>query len=380
MFALGEGKTSGVAMPPRSPIDAAGQAADRTRPGMTMPAADPGHEGFHHLAFLYRSGQEYLATLLAFARAGIARSEPVFVAVPGPAGELLRDRLAPGAGQVIFADMARMGLNPARIIPAVRAFIDAHPGRRVRYIGEPAWPGRSADELRETARHEALINSAFRDARATILCPYDTTALAPPVIADAWRTHPVILRQGREEVSPEYAGPGGVPPDCDAPLPAPPARAAWLRYTANLRSLRDLVASHAAQAGLTSGRGADLALAVSEIAANTLRHTRDGGTLAVWRTPDSLICQLHDQGRITDPLASARRSTCSAARDSGSSTRSATSSNCAPAGPGPPSGCRCACIRPSGPAQRASEAQGHPRHAQPRPPAPSAKANSDAAV
>ena len=98
-----------------------------------------------------------------------------------------------------------------------------------------------------------------------------------------------------------------MPPDCDAPLPAPPARAAWLRYTANLRSIRDLVASHAAQAGLTSGRGADLVLAVSEIAANTLRHTRDGGTLAVWRTPDSLICQLHDQGRITDPLAGQRR-------------------------------------------------------------------------
>jgi anti-sigma regulatory factor (Ser/Thr protein kinase) len=314
VFALGEGKTSGVAMPRRSPIDAAGQAADRTRPGMTMPAAHPGHEGFHHLAFLYRSSQEYLATLLAFARGGLARGEPVFIAVPGPAGEDLRDRLAPGAGhlapgagQVIFADMARMGLNPARIIPAVRAFIDAHPGRRVRYIGEPAWPGRSADELRETARHEALINSAFRDAPATILCPYDTTALASPVIADAWRTHPVILRQGREEVSPEYPGPGGVPPDCDAPLPAPPARAAWLRYTANLRAIRDLVASHAAQAGLTSGRGADLVLAVSEIAANTLRHTRDGGTLHVWRTPDSLICQLHDQGRITDPLAGRRR-------------------------------------------------------------------------
>jgi len=301
-------------MPRLSPVDAAGQAADRTRPGMTMPAAHPGHEGFHHLAFLYRSGQEYLATLLAFARAGLARSEPVFIAVPGPAGELLRDRLAPGAGhlapgagQVIFADMARMGLNPARIIPAVRAFIDAHPGRRVRYIGEPAWPGRSADELRETARHEALINSAFRDAPATILCPYDTTALASSVIADARRTHPVILRQGREEVSPEYPGPGGLPPDCDSPLPEPPARAAWLRYTANLRSIRDLVASHAAQAGLTSGRGADLVLAVSEIAANTLRHTRDGGTLHIWRTPDSLICQLHDQGRITDPLAGRRR-------------------------------------------------------------------------
>ena len=47
-------------------------------------------------------------------------------------------------------------------------------------------------------------------------------------------------------------------------------------------------------------------LAVSEVAANTLRHTRAGGMLHVWRTRDSLICQLDDQGRITDPLAGRR--------------------------------------------------------------------------
>src|ERR1700683_3849255 len=125
------------------------QPARPAPPDVTMPDTNLADEGFHHLALFYHSSQEYLATLLAFVNTGLARAEPVFVAVPGPAGELLRDRLTPGSGQVAFADMARMGLNPARIIPTVRAFIDAHPGRRVRYIGEPAWPSRSADELRE---------------------------------------------------------------------------------------------------------------------------------------------------------------------------------------------------------------------------------------
>jgi anti-sigma regulatory factor (Ser/Thr protein kinase) len=272
-----------------------------------MPDAKLADEGFHHLALLYRSSQEYLSTLLAFVRTGLACAEPVFVAVRGPAGELLRDRLAPASGQVVFADMARMGLNPARIIPAVRAFVDAHPGRRVRYIGEPAWPARSADELRETARNEALINPAFRDAPATILCPYDARALASSVIADARRTHPVLLRQGERQASPEYQGPDRLPPDCESPLPGPPPGAARLSYAADLRPVRSLVASHAAEAGLTSGRSADLVLAVSEIAANTLRHTGDGGTLHVWRTPESLVCQIHDQGQITDPLAGRRR-------------------------------------------------------------------------
>ncbi len=272
-----------------------------------LPDATPADKGFHHLALLYRSSQEYLATLLSFARAGLALAEPVFIAVPAPAGDLLRERLAPDRGRLVFADMATLGLNPARIIPAVRAFIDAYPGQRVRYIGEPAWPTRSADELRETARHEALIHRAFADTPATILCPYNAAALASSVIGDARRTHPTLLRRGARQPSRDYPGPDSLPPGCDSPLPEPPSRAAMLRYATSLRALRDLVARHAAQAGLTAARTADLVLAVSEIAANTLRYTRAEGTLHVWRTPNSLICQIHDQGRITDPLAGRRR-------------------------------------------------------------------------
>ena len=272
-----------------------------------MPDASPADMGFHHLALLYRGSQEYLATLTGFAEAGLALAEPVMVAVPGPAGRLLRDQLAQSAGQVVFADMETLGLNPARIIPAVSAFIDAHPGQPVRYIGEPAWPARSADELRETARHEALINRAFAGSPITILCPYNAAALAPAVIGNARRTHPALLRRGASQPSRDYPGPEDLPPGCDTPLPEPPSRAAVIRYATSLQAIRELVARHATQAGLTATRTADLVLAVSEIAANTLRYTRAGGTLHIWRTPDSLICQLHDQGRIADPLAGRRR-------------------------------------------------------------------------
>ncbi len=271
------------------------------------PDTTPADRGFHHLALFYRSSQEYLASLLAFARAGLALAEPVFVAVPAPAGDLLRGGLGPAAERVAFADMAVLGRNPARIIPAVSAFVDAHRGRRVRYVGEPAWPDRSADELRETARHEALINTAFADVPATILCPYDSAGLPSSIIADARRTHPALLDRGARRRSAQYQGPDRLPPGCDSPLPEPPSRAAVLRYATSLRALRDLVARQAALAGLTASRTADLVLAVSEIAANTLRYTRAGGTLHVWRTRDSLICQMHDQGLITDPLAGRRR-------------------------------------------------------------------------
>ena len=48
-------------------------------------------------------------------------------------------------------------------------------------------------------------------------------------------------------------------------------------------------------------------LAVSEVAANTLRHTQSAGTLAIWRQPGELVCEIQDEGTIADPLAGQRR-------------------------------------------------------------------------
>ena len=77
--------------------------------------------------------------------------------------------------------MAHVGHNPARIIPAWHEFVAQHaaPGVRLRGIGEPIFPERSADELVECQRHESLLNLAFADADAFwLVCPYDTQ-LAP---------------------------------------------------------------------------------------------------------------------------------------------------------------------------------------------------------
>ena len=43
------------------------------------------------------------------------------------------------------------------------------------------------------------------------------------------------------------------------------------------------------------------------MAANTLRHTRSSGTLTIWRDKDEVVCEVHDEGTITDPLAGQRR-------------------------------------------------------------------------
>ena len=74
-------------------------------------------------------------------------------------------------------------------------------------------------------------------------------------------------------------------------------------YRSDLSQVRALVLQHARDAGLTEVRANDLVLAVSEVAANTLRHTKSSGTLAMWHDADEVVCEIHDEGTITDPLA-----------------------------------------------------------------------------
>ncbi len=261
---------------------------------------------FRHVGFFYRTTREYAETVTAFLRDGLAAGEPGLAAVPPAHAGLIWDALGADARRVEFADMTRMGRNPAWIIPRVLAFARRNAGRCVRYVGEPVWASRSAAELREAIRHEALINLAFTAANVQILCPYDAARLARSVIADARRTHPLLLSDGRREASPGYAVPFQIPSSCSLPLPAPPSDAMSHTYRTNLSEVRALVLRHAMAAGLTEARASDLVLAVSEVAANTLRHTPSQGTLNIWHDQDEIVCEIHDSGTITDPLAGRR--------------------------------------------------------------------------
>ena len=87
------------------------------------------------------------------------------------------------------------------------------------------------------------------------------------------------------------------------PLTTPPDGAEVLCYRAGLAGVRDFTAARARRAGLPPHRVHDLVIAVAELAANTLAHTSGPGTLTLWVTDDEVVCQVQDQGQITDPLA-----------------------------------------------------------------------------
>src|SRR5580700_10290053 len=69
-------------------------------PGGTTPDTAGKHGGLSHLAFFYGDEHVYTTQLTAFADAGLANGEPVFIAVPGRRGGLLREHLAESGPQL----------------------------------------------------------------------------------------------------------------------------------------------------------------------------------------------------------------------------------------------------------------------------------------
>jgi anti-sigma regulatory factor (Ser/Thr protein kinase) len=268
-------------------------------------------EAFRHEAMLYAGEVDFLTGTLPFIRGGFAAEEPVLVVVSAAKIGLLRSALGRDADRVAFADMADVGANPARIIPAWRDFVAGNDvgRRRARGIGEPIWAERTPAELVECQRHETLLNLAFAGVPAWwLLCPYDTGALGTDVLEEAWRSHPYVSEAGVAVGSAPYRGQEQAAAPFEAPLPEPPGRPPELGFGAgSLAELRALVAEHAAAAGLDTARAADLVLAVDELATNSLRHGGGRGTLRIWRDDGALVCEVRDAGRIEDPMAGRER-------------------------------------------------------------------------
>lgn len=274
---------------------------------------------FRHLAVFYETGQDYLDQVGGFVRDGLAARQPVLVAVPAARLRMLRRALNEAADAVTFADMQQLGRNPSRIIPAIRRFTDAHPGR-TRFVGEPIWAGRTEAEKREAARHEALINAAFSGVPTTILCPYDRAGLDSQVLEQAYRTHPQIAVHGKSGPSEAYSGIDLALAIGAESQPPAPAGAAVLSYQrGHLPQVRRFTRDQASRAGLAGQGLDDLVIAVHELAANTIAHTPGHGTLRIWTEQERLVCEVTDTGHISDPLAGRRLS--STAHQSGDGLR-----------------------------------------------------------
>jgi anti-sigma regulatory factor (Ser/Thr protein kinase) len=276
--------------------------------------------GYRHEAFLYSGLDEFLSGTVPFVRRAVNAGDPVLVVVSAEKIGLLRQRLGADAGHVRFADMAEVGDNPGRIIAVWRAFAAEHEGAAQLWgVGEPVDPERSPTELAECQLHEALLNVAFDAATPFwLLCPYDMEALTADVIDDAQRTHPFVARGVDRRVCATFR-PIDLADPFNRPVPPrPSASGPGLSFeSGGLRRVRSFVAEQAERAGLDAESAAALVLSVSEIAANSVRHGGGRGQLRAWTDERSLVCEVSDQGHITEPLAGRVRPAPQAGRGAG---------------------------------------------------------------
>ena len=78
-------------------------------------------------------------------------------------------------------------------------------------------------------------------------------------------------------------------------------------YSTNLSEVRILAETQARRAGLAEDRIADFVIAVSEIAANTVRHARTEGSIEIWSDAGEIVCEMRDGGVIPDPASAGRQ-------------------------------------------------------------------------
>jgi hypothetical protein len=243
--------------------------------------------GFAHEALLYAAMDEFVAGTAPFVREGVEAGEPVLVAVSAEKIDRLRAELNGHGAQVLFVDMAELGANPARIIPAWQEFAGEHlrPDRPVRGIGEPIWPERTEDELVECQRDESLLNVARQR-------PVPGPAGDPAAVRDP------------PGGTPEYAVDGD-----------------------HLAGSRQLLARRAADAGLPSSRVYDLVLAANEALTNSIRHGGGTASCGSGRTTaaSSARCRTADGWRTRSPTAAAPARSSPAVAGSGWRTSSVTS-------------------------------------------------------
>jgi anti-sigma regulatory factor (Ser/Thr protein kinase) len=154
--------------------------------------------------------------------------------------------------------------------------------------------------------------------RFWLLCPHDLEALADDVIDDAQRSHPFIAQGVERQACSTYR-----PIDLADPFnrPVPPRPAADVPgvsfASGGLRQVRSFVAEQAEQAGLNPESSDAMVLAISELAANSIRHGGGQGEVRAWTDDRSLVCEVSDRGHITAPLAGRERPAADAGQGAG---------------------------------------------------------------
>jgi anti-sigma regulatory factor (Ser/Thr protein kinase) len=171
----------------------------------------------------------------------------------------------------------------------------------VRVVGEVNF-GRTPREWAEWTAYESILNRAFADQPAWIVCPYDARVLPEQIVRDALTTHPHCFADTHGE-SGHYDDPEQLVPAL-TPQSEPLTGLREVALVAGVRAFREQLLSETAAAGIPPGRADGLVLAADEIFSNAHRHGDGVAQVRVGLADEHFVCEISDHGRgLDDPLA-----------------------------------------------------------------------------
>jgi anti-sigma regulatory factor (Ser/Thr protein kinase) len=244
---------------------------------------------------------------LPLVEAGLDAGEPALVAVQAANFENLRAVLPEETPGLELLPAEQWYENSARTRDKFASWVEEHTtDGRARLIGEPPWDTAHEAQVRDFARHEAVLNVAFEGLPLTFICPYDVRVLPDEIVGYARSTHPEIASPTGSAGSETYEDPREFCRRLDSAAPAPVGTPSLeIDFgVGDLPSVRRMVEWEAHYAGLPASRAGDLVLAVNEIATNAVIHGRSPAALRVWTDEAEVVCEVSDAGDgIDDALA-----------------------------------------------------------------------------
>jgi anti-sigma regulatory factor (Ser/Thr protein kinase) len=275
-----------------------------------VPAAGPRPPALHHTAGFYPSSQDLVSRIVPIVRAGLDRGAPVALAVAPGTRDALREAVG-DLDTVTLLDHPDTPTGRSGQTMAVRRAAQvrelAGGGARVTLVAEHLDRFDGADG-RFWSEMEATANLALTGTALDLLCFYPELPLHRSVLDGALRNHPALLHDAAELPNPDFRAPHEVLAEIPVPPPVllgPPDLRLDLHATP-LNVVRATLESALSGAGYARARAEDVVFAVNEITTNALHHGAAPAELQVWTTPRAFVFEVHDSGRLGDPLPGVR--------------------------------------------------------------------------
>lgn len=258
--------------------------------------------GLVHHGLVHPPSADLAAVFAPLIAERLARQEPVLAVLPPATAARLRDRLPtlPGLHTIDSGSFYR---HPGRVLGHYLSWTtDTSRGQPATIVAAPDPGGDNAHRAALWMHIEALTNQALAACDLTLVCAYSENSATATAVRQA---HPSLLN-GDVIPNPDHLSIDDFLARYPLPRPAdlgPPEITRIFDHPRQLAELRRIVDARAVHAQLPTTRRQDLVLAVTEVATNALQYGIPPAAVCLWTTSTSVITQITDNGRFSQPLA-----------------------------------------------------------------------------